>query len=317
MGRVLVGALAVWVFLSAAALFAEEPFRIYSAAKISKPPVIDGKLIEECWKRAEKSAPFVAIYRAKVLAETRGMLCWDKKNLYVAFICDEPLMDTMKALVGRGVILGFEESVEVFIDGNCDRNTYIHFMLSVTGEKVTQRGMTPDALMDDLWSAAVSLNDDNWTVEMEIPLDMVGIRRPSEESLVGLNLNRTRTIHGETVFSCWSDTKGGFHTPAHFGRLIFVPYAEWLKANVEERVEKTKKEIEVLIKRYRKSTISFKDSLEDLEKAQEEFAQVLSSESPDTAEKFFPLYGRGDSLVASYEGLLSKVRLAIIANQFE
>ena len=297
--------------------FAEEPFHIYSARKVEKAPVIDGKLTEECWAKAEKASSFVAIYGAKVENQTKGMLCWDNKNLYVGYICEEPLAATMKDLVQKGAITGFEESIELFVDGDFDRDTYVQFMVGASGERHNSKGMMVDPLMNDLWSSEVSYNDDSWSVEMQAPLDILAVRRPSEESLCGLNLNRTRTIGGSTVYSCWSDTKGGFHTPSRFGRLIFVSYADWLKANVQERLNGENKEMKKLLKRYKKSTRAFEKKFDDLKKAHEEFLKVLSSESPDSAEKFAPLNDKGDALVARYADFLSEMRLAVIRNQFK
>jgi len=305
------------MIFAVSASFAEEPFRIYSAKKVAKAPVIDGKLTEECWTKAEKTSSFVAIYGAKVSTQTTGLLCWDNKNLYVGYICEEPLAATMRDLIQKGAITGFEESIELFVDGNFDRNTYVQFMVGASGQRHNSKGMMVDPAMNDLWSSEVSLNDNNWSVEIRVPLDILGIRRPSEKSLCGLNLNRTRTIGGSTVYSCWSDTKGGFHTPSRFGRLIFVSYADWLRADIQERLAGENREMKRLMKKYRKSTSAFKGKFDDLKKAHHKFLEMLSSESPDTAEKFAPLNEKADALVARYAGLLAEMRLAVIRDQFQ
>jgi hypothetical protein len=71
----------------------------YELAMTDKPPVIDGKLDDECWKNATTLGDFVPIGGAKIADEdrvaTRAMLAADADNLYFAACCEEPLIEKL------------------------------------------------------------------------------------------------------------------------------------------------------------------------------------------------------------------------------
>lgn len=309
--------LALGLFLGCLDAQPEEVLRVYSARRTSQPPTMDGKLAEQCWANAERTSPFVLIHGAPASAQTRGMLCWDDEALYVGIVCGEPLSAKLRGLMDTGAVQGFEESIEVFVDADFDRHTYLQFMLSVLGEKFSARGMARDPSLDASWTAGVSIGNGQWTVELRLPLEMLGISQPSEKALCGLNLNRTRTIGGKTAFTCWSDTKGGFHTPSRFGRLIFVGYSDWLKANIQDRLVGVARESRGLLADYRVTTPSLTARRQALTNQRNEFVASLSTTEVDEAMAFTPVYSTGESLVARAKELLADVRLGIIGNQFQ
>ena len=124
MTKILVGILLIP--LSYALYASNDTFPLYSAARVSDPPVIDGALEEDCWKNAEVTAPFVAIGGKVVNVRTTGMVGWDDKTLYLALVCEEPKMAVIEERIRSGQISGSDQSIEVFIDSNYDRSSYIH-----------------------------------------------------------------------------------------------------------------------------------------------------------------------------------------------
>ena len=308
--------LALCSLLSPLSARSQDELRVYSATRTPRPLVVDGKLTEPCWADAERTDPFVLIRGAPASVETRGMLCWDDDALYVAIVCDEPVSVKLRGLMDTGAIRGFEESIEVFIDANFDRHTYLQFMLSVLGEKYSARGVARDPSLDASWAAGVSLGDGNWTAELRLPLEMLGISQPSVKTLCGLNLNRTRMVGGKTAYTCWSDTKGGFHTPSRFGRLLFAGYGDWLKANTQDRLATIEREASSLLADYQVTTPSLTARLQVLTEKREELVASLSATRMDDAMAFTPVYNAGESLVTRAEELLADVRLEVMRNQF-
>src|SRR5262245_13638856 len=63
----------------------------YTAHRVSEPITIDGKLEENAWKLAPRSARFVDILTGKpTMYDTRTAVLWDDENLYVGFWVEEP-----------------------------------------------------------------------------------------------------------------------------------------------------------------------------------------------------------------------------------
>lgn len=58
--------------------------------KIDMPPVIDGQLTDPAWESAGVATPFVLPDGQAADADTKGYICYDADNLYIAFRCDEP-----------------------------------------------------------------------------------------------------------------------------------------------------------------------------------------------------------------------------------
>lgn len=107
------------------------------------PVVVDGKLDDEVWARAELLGPFVAAKDGRSvlrlgdgseepLAATYARVAWDRRALYVAFECADD--DVWAREVGRDDPgLPADEVVEVFVDDGGDERTWYEFELSPAG----------------------------------------------------------------------------------------------------------------------------------------------------------------------------------------
>src|SRR5262249_12815466 len=63
----------------------------YTAYLVGDPIKVDGKLDEQAWKLAPRSARFVDILTGNpTMYDTRTAVLWDDQNLYVAFWVEEP-----------------------------------------------------------------------------------------------------------------------------------------------------------------------------------------------------------------------------------
>lgn len=294
-----------------------DPFLVYSAAMTSPAPVIDGVLNDPCWQRAEKTKSFVTIGGGTSPVATRGMVCRDKNNLYIAFICQEPEIEVLKEWVAKKQVKSFEESIEIFIDSDHDHLDYFQFRVDINGQRESRRQMEIDENLSKKWSAAVALDQDFWTVETAIPFKILKGKAPSLETIWGLNLNRQRLIKPEGTWTCWSDTKGRFHSPNRFGHLIFSPYPVWLQACVKSRIRFLLQEIAAFDKKYPKINASFQENLDRLNKETQEFFSSVSSANLVSGDQVDPYYNQRESLYLKYEEFLSDLRLAVIAAKFQ
>ncbi len=186
-------------------------------------PALDGVLDDEAWASAEPAGPFWHFQTgAPSKHDTTAWMGLDSENLYVAFRCAEAEMGKLKVdrLPPDSMTVYARDHVEFFFAPDALKPTYYHFSVDVAGNRHDE--MPGDDSWRRDWEAAVSREADNWTVEMRIPRDAIGLRKP-RMSLA--NFCRTRRIEpGET--SAWSKTSGIFHNPARFGRVVYGPPAD-------------------------------------------------------------------------------------------
>lgn len=290
------------------------PARLYGARVVGSAPRIDGRLDDPCWKALAPTSGFTRVLTAggPAKAQTEARIGWDKTHLYVAMRCAEPKMAAVRrALVGMEP---FRESVEVFVDTNLDRSTYAQFRVAVDGKTEWRTGYGPARHRG--WQGKVALGKDAWTVEIAIDLRTLGVT-PTRRTRWGFNLNRQRAVSDPMELSCWSNTGGGFHSPAKFGQLVFDPYAPWLKAMVEAAIRGKAREAQSLLRQYPRSTAPVRDAAQQfptlLATAHKDIDRRAIQSEPDALKAFKAL---GDH-VRRAQDLFARVRLAVIRGEFQ
>ncbi|MCD6219238.1 DUF4091 domain-containing protein [Candidatus Calescamantes bacterium] len=201
--------------------------------RIANSPVIDGKLDDICWDNALKLTGFSMPYGGLAKHQTTAFLCYDNKNLYIAFRCEEPKMDKIVAKAKKNDskdIFGDDE-IEIFIGFAKDYKQYFHFVVNPLGTRWDASVYAPGTGLpirlntdwNPSWDVKTSLRTKEWIAEMALPWESLG-KVPSAGDIWRLNLNRNRRAKGgdeQRELSCWSATMGGFHKPEQFGKVIF------------------------------------------------------------------------------------------------
>ena len=101
----------------------------YTAYRVDRPPTIDGRLDEECWRQVPRSARFVDLVSGgKTIHDTRVAVLWDDVNLYVGFWVEEPFVEA--TLTERDSLIYNDNDVEVFIAGP---DSYYEFEINALG----------------------------------------------------------------------------------------------------------------------------------------------------------------------------------------
>ncbi|HEU5146946.1 MAG TPA: carbohydrate-binding family 9-like protein [Chryseosolibacter sp.] len=101
----------------------------YTAFRLAKPPHIDGKLDEEVWKNAPRSARFVdLIHGSPTHFDTRAAVLWDDEYLYVGYWLEEP--NVQATLTERDAPIYRDNDAELFIAG---RDGYYEFEINAFG----------------------------------------------------------------------------------------------------------------------------------------------------------------------------------------
>ena len=190
------------------------------------PPRIDGKLDDSIWQRVKALDPFQVpniFTKPKLHAPTEARVAWDDENLYVAFLCHEPLVDRMsaraKAHDGR---VWNDDCVEVFISAGAELYPYRHFEINSIDthfDAVWAAFRKMDKTWSAEWRSASSVGTDRWISEVAIPWTVIGTRpRPGEWRRANVTRHR---IPDEIETTTWTPMYKTFADADYMGTWVF------------------------------------------------------------------------------------------------
>ena len=229
----------------------QDNFKLYWLVKAKTPLVIDGKLSEAIWQKAEALTDWGTCNYGR----TRGKLkedfipgeidcraAWDDSYLYIGAKCYHRLhpndmvefkrnvQDVTKDIYGR-------ECLEVHIDGNLDHATRFQSIVNPLAEKMmiwfydfgwgilqnTDYGLDAD------WDVAARIEKDHWTIEVRYALSDIQVK-PEVGAMFGINpcwfnWADSRARDGKRYwwqFVTWSTHDESHHDPRLYGRFILV-----------------------------------------------------------------------------------------------
>jgi len=192
--------------------------------KAAKPPAIDGKLDDDCWKNAAVADRFTQLGSdAPAKEQTTARLTYDDTALYIAFVCKESRMGEILARKTKhDDSVWQDDCVEIFLDANHDHLSYYQFIVNSLGTR--QEGCCDsvkriDQKWDGQWQAAASAHKDHWIAEVAIPFASI----KAKPGCWGINLCREEHPSGE--LSCWARQEKRFASApeelALFGDALF------------------------------------------------------------------------------------------------
>jgi hypothetical protein len=189
---------------------------------------LDGKLDEKVWHKSMVLTDFyLKGENKKATAQTRAMLTYDDKYLYVGMYCVEPSLDPLGNVMDK-----FKRDIKQKDAKNIYKDDCAVILLgSDKGFKdivINANGVICDAnypapkfwdAMNRKWNsnavAATYIGDGFWTVEVKIPLKSIGPINKNWSFLLG----RMRQTDKEV--SAWQPFAGGWHLPKNLGTLVF------------------------------------------------------------------------------------------------
>lgn len=202
----------------------------FIANKANKPPVIDGRLDDECWNLASCMTPFLKINgELENQQQTIGRICYDNDYLYVAFKCFDinldPVLNQLEKIKSeknqRDSGVFSDDSVEVFLAPFKDMpDKYFHIAVNSKGTIYDSALPEPGMSWNPEISTAVSIGEKSWDIEIKIPIREI-IKSPVKDGdKWRINLCRNRSAANE--ITTWSPTSGSFHATAKFGMMEFL-----------------------------------------------------------------------------------------------
>ena len=205
-------------------------------ARATSAPTIDGKLDDQAWQAA--APQMLSTMQAQQSdIPTAVRVLYDDDNLYIAFACDEPLIDKLVARsTGRDGPIWTMDCGEILLAPDRSRRRFYHAIIAPADDAIydDRTGFRTLDDQDDSWNGewsyawSVDGNSKRWSIEVKVPFAMLGVEPPKAGDWWLGNFGRERAAakanpHAEPELFLWSQEESmGFVDPAAFGRLRFV-----------------------------------------------------------------------------------------------
>ena len=196
----------------------------YTVVSLERPPLMSGAVENDpVWQSVRPECNF-SVYNSGGKAAVRKTVLkagYDNRALYIAVICLEPQMETLKTAGGDLGALWLDDSIEIFID--CGYDGFFHFIVNAAGKRYNEYrygGYQTDNAVLAGWQAVVRCTEKNWSAEIVIPWVLLRCN-PANVQTLGFNVGRNAAVIGET--SSWSSLPDSFHEATAWGRLKLVP----------------------------------------------------------------------------------------------
>lgn len=220
---------------------------LVSAGPVDDAPTIDGRLDDPCWRQTVAIRDFTLVGRSETPTQrTEARLCRDAQYLYIAFRCDEyvlqPAANQLHAfahnVVEQDADVWRDDSVVILIEPRPGGPVYDVFC-NAKGTVSDARCSPPDlwATRDKTWNgnvrAAGTVEDGHWSAELAIPLASLGPLPPRRGERWRLCLGRIQKNAKET--SAWNPVSTGFHQGETLGTLLFGENACGVSSEIPAR----------------------------------------------------------------------------------
>ena len=187
-----------FLFFAAAVLASDPPVekKIYHTKHLNPhSPVIDGRLDDAAWEKAEWATNFTQREPNDGAApdqQTAFKIMYDEKNLYVGVRAYDGEPDKIvRRVTRRDQFDG--DWVEINIDSYFDHRTGFSFTINAAGvkgdEAISNDGDNWDTNWNPVWFGEVSIDQEGWIAEMRIPLSQLRFG-DKEEHVWGIQMQR-------------------------------------------------------------------------------------------------------------------------------
>ncbi len=210
---------------------------VLEVPKTLNPPIIDGRLDDDCWKSSAKIEDFVfGDGSGNPIEPTFAYIIYDGRGLYIGIVCHESNMENISiSVTERDKWLWDDDNVQIFIDPSPDSEAdYYHITITPIGTIFDNEisGVEPErrihkqSKLGEKWSfegvVRTDIRDNLWTIEMSIYFSSFMRPKPIESAMWRFNLYRMEQRLDEYTY--WSPVftmEQWPHFPKYFGKLIF------------------------------------------------------------------------------------------------
>jgi hypothetical protein len=175
--------------------------------KVSKPPELDGRLDDECWKiatRVDNFYKFAPVDGEPASEKTEAYIAYDRENFYIAFRCFDQEKDKIRAHISKRDydMLGDDHVIVVLDTFNSQRRGYELAVnpFGIQFDAILQDGGLEDMSFDLIYYSNGELTDFGYTVEIAIPFK--SLRFPPGE-LQSIGFTAARNIKRKNEQCSW------------------------------------------------------------------------------------------------------------------
>ena len=175
--------------------------RVGTAVRAEQAPVIDGRLDDAAWQRADVLTDFTRWGQATPAQHlTRARLVHDGRDLYIALECAQDTSALVTKAAPRDGATWHDDSVEIFMNPRAGEYEYVQLIINAAGAFFDQWRRTEEMEYNEAlkhnfdadWAATVE--EGMWTAEIRVPLHEFGFEaRPG--ALLPMNL--VRNVQGD------------------------------------------------------------------------------------------------------------------------
>ncbi|HUT34719.1 MAG TPA: sugar-binding protein [Planctomycetota bacterium] len=169
--------------------------------------VLDGKLDDAAWAKALVLADFTrpaSDERPGKAIEAR--LCFDDQALYLAFACDEPNPERIRAKATvENEDVWQDDCVEVWIRTTDSSLEFDQFIANTLGtrQSLRRRQSREAAPWKPQWQVKVARAEKRWVAELRIPFADLGLAAPAPGDMLQVKLGREDYTGREAALSAW------------------------------------------------------------------------------------------------------------------
>ena len=201
----------------------------------SQSPVVDGRLDDACWGKAEWSSDFQAKLSATdktIRNQTAFAIVSDRQNIYIGLKCDEA--DVASARNETLDSLWRMNQVNLFLVPSGNGFNFYQFAFSANhglraSYAYSEGGnvlLEPDYLPE--WEVKTAWGEKGWTAEVRIPVNAFYFTRADEWSQTWLvNVGRVRVAGDDVEKSSWSPVQNVFGETDKFRPFDGFPKRDW------------------------------------------------------------------------------------------
>lgn len=187
--------------------------------KAGQAPMIDGRLNDAVWQKSTELSEFVNWSLNDYIKDAVTVyLCYDDKNLYVAFRNSDPSASELNKTVApkspRDTFLWGRNHVSVSIV-----NGDISLRLMADPKGTISDWKNEDVSWNGNWTFGASINDKDWTAEYSIPLVEFGMSGSNQAGELEIGLSRSYPA-GESASWSGKCQLAGQH-------IALVQYSRW------------------------------------------------------------------------------------------
>lgn len=208
----------VWLLcIGAVSAAAQEPSQVTALAppkdysveihRLSRPPVIDGKLDDAVWQEANLLDNFIQSdpdAGKPATEQTEVRIGYDSHNLYFGIRCyDREPAKILGSSMRFDTDMTADDSITINLDTFHDHRNAFSFQVNPLGAKtdalIRNEGEEVNVSWDGVWDAAVQRDAKGWTVEVAIPFKTLRFSRADPQTW-GFSVGRYLTRRQESSF---------------------------------------------------------------------------------------------------------------------